>query len=190
MGQSAMWRGSTPETYTRTYLAATGFSHQTGAVFNSTSWQVTVADPAAAYLSYGPYATDVPPSTSMVATTLLWIDDDSHDDVEVATLDVNDAATQTVLASWTLHRRDFEAAGPGGVQAFDLAFKSLGTPGTPLEYRVFYRCCSEVTHVSTTVRALQDAGPMAAFWNRTAHFSFVSNNTFPTPGDPGAYGVS
>jgi hypothetical protein len=153
----------------------------------------------------------------MASTTLLWIDNDSHDDVEVVTLDVHDAASQTVLASWTLHRNDFQSTGPGGVQAFDLLFTTPAAANPLLEYRVFYRCCSQVgvvaggwerasrghrplslphprsaqvTHVSTTVRELVDAGPMAAFWNGSStRVSFVSNNTFPTPGNPAAFAV-
>ncbi len=48
-----------------------------------------------------------------------------------------------------------------------------------LEFRVFYECCSAVTHYFTEYHTL-DSGPLESFWNNQSHFEFVSKARFPT----------
>lgn len=65
----------TAQTYSRSYPPASPeCGHQTGEVYDTTQWQAGVADPTNVFLTYGPYATDAPPSTSLVATWTIWVD--------------------------------------------------------------------------------------------------------------------
>lgn len=168
--------------YSASYQPAS-LPHQTGAVFNVTEWQVNVDDPANAFMTFGPYATDAPPNTDLLVTFTLAIDNNVADDVEVVRLDVHDATRDAVLTSNVIHRRDFEAAFPAQ-QDFVLFFTTPAAANTSLEYRVFYICCAEVTHVATAVRSLVDTSPMAAFWEGAAagavHFAFQSAHQFPS----------
>jgi hypothetical protein len=157
--------------------------HQIGHVYNATEWQVTVADPEGAYMTYGPYATDAPLKTDLLITFTLAVDNNNADDLEILTLDVHDTASNRVLTNWTLHRNDFEAAGTP--QNFQLFF-TTPSAAARLEYRVYYVCCSEVTHVLTTVQSLNDTGPITAFWSDGAHWNYTSKAQFSSPyGSPG-----
>lgn len=164
--------------YSVTYAAAS-LPHQIGTVFNATAWQVTVADPENAFMTYGPYATGAPPNADMLVTFELAIDNAVADDVEVVRLDVHDASDDVILTTTTLHRRDWEAAFPAA-QTFPLFFTTPPTAAASLEYRVFYLCCSAITHYSTSIRSLSDDSPMAAFWAGQAHFAFTSAHQFPS----------
>ena len=135
--------------YERSYPPASPeCGHQTGYVFETTAWQTGVTQPTNVMMTYGPYATDAPASTALVATWTLWVDDNTADDHELVVLDVHDEASNTVLGELQVFRRDFTAPNTG--QAFNVAFTTPAGP-SQLEYRVLYLGWSLVTHVATTV---------------------------------------
>jgi hypothetical protein len=65
---------------------------------------------------------------------------------------------------------------------FSLFFDNTNS-GSSLEFRVYYFCCAAVTHWKTTVSSLAD-GPMGNFWYQQSHFQYITETTFPTPGQP------
>lgn len=163
--------------------------HQVGAACGPGNqwWCATVQNAENEYMTYGPYAADFPAGQPLAVDFSLAIDNNVADDQSVVELDVNDAATQTVLTSLTVRRQDF--SGAFAAQTFTL-FVSAVPAGAKLEYRVFYVCCSEIQHQLTTARSL-DPGPMGAFWSRAAHFEFVSSAVFPTtPSNPSSAGMN
>lgn len=176
--------------YFRSYAPARQQQHQTGAAVAGSSgwWRATVADPAAAYLSYGPYAADAPPGAPLRVSLTLAIDNTTADSNVVLLLDVHDAAADQVLASRTVRRTDFEAANVG--QAFVLLAQVPQPPAAPaqLEYRVYYYGGAAVTHMATQVANLNDSSGFQLFWNRSAHWQPSAAAVFPSPG--GSYGAN
>jgi hypothetical protein len=160
--------------------------HQTGQPYNATAWQATVVDKAGLYLTYGPYASDVPQSAELQVEIYLAIDNNSADQDIVARLDVHEAESNVVLTSDTVHRSDFETVNEA--QPFVLYFKAPTVPGARLEYRVYFVGCAALTHFRTVVAQLNDTGPITSFWNDTAHWQFVAQHVFPSPG--GSYGAN
>jgi hypothetical protein len=161
------------------YYPGTETWHQTGFGVGS-AWEATVSNKSAAFLTYGPYATDLPRGVAASATFFLVIDNNKADALNVVNLDVHDAATDTILASRSLLRTDFEVA--GGTVPFGLYFTTPAGAAS-LEFRVYYVCCSAIVHIKTEFRAL-DSGRMGEFWTGGAHFAFTSTAVFPTPGQP------
>ena len=97
----------------------------------------------------------------------LFIDNNNNDDLQILTLDVNDASTQTVLASVTVHRTDFQTAFQP--QNFSASFTATGAE--KLEFRVYYACCVFVEHMQTVLVGPLDDGPFGTlFWSDNAHF--------------------
>lgn len=173
--------------YWRAYMPARDLEHQTGAaVGNTSAWMATVVDKTNAYLSYGPYATDVPEGVQLQVAIFLAVDNNTASDASpIAQVDVHDAVSDTILASTAVRRKDFETA--NSAQAFVLFF-TTPTHAAQLEYRVLYVCCAAVTHLNTTVATLNATGPITAFWDGTAHWNFTAAHVFPSPG--GSYGAN
>eukprot|EP01113_Clastostelium_recurvatum_P044245 TRINITY_DN7451_c1_g1_i1.p1 TRINITY_DN7451_c1_g1~~TRINITY_DN7451_c1_g1_i1.p1 ORF type:complete len:525 (+),score=77.20 TRINITY_DN7451_c1_g1_i1:11-1585(+) len=143
--------------------------HQTG-FKNGNAWSATIQSSKNEYLTYGPYLANVSSSQSLVVEFLLSIDNNDADDLEVVVVDVNDASVQQVITSKSIRRTDFGTAGTP--QKFSLYFQN-NQCSQNLEFRVFYVCCSAITHHQTTLRAL-DEGKLATFWNHQAHFEYIS----------------
>lgn len=164
--------------YSRSYLPASPvFTHQTGFAVG-TSWQTNVQQPSDAFLCVGPNAIDAPQSADLLIQFSLAVDNNSADDFQVLDLTVMDVLSGVQLANTTVRRSDFEFAG-----MFQNVSLFVTTPAAPaeLQYRAYYRCCSEITLSLITVRSLSDDGPMAPFWNDTAQWQFVSKAVFPSP---------
>jgi hypothetical protein len=67
--------------YQEEYPAST-LSHQTGRAVGD-AWVTTVQDREDAFMSYGPYATDIPPLSPIVVEVVLSIDNNDHDGAQV-----------------------------------------------------------------------------------------------------------
>lgn len=150
--------------------------HQTGSQDpnNPKYWLVTVDDPSNAFLTYGPYITLSDTQSYRVDFTLS-IDNNSADTLTILQLDVNDANTQTILSSRNVIRTDFVKANVE--QVFSLFFEN--SPSYLLEFRVYYYCCAEIIHFSTTVHPL-DQGALGSVWNGTAGWNWISSAIFET----------
>lgn len=124
--------------------AANDFQHQTGRA-SPAGWTASAGQDAAGYLLFGPYTKDVPPSSKRVAVWRLTLDSLSPSDEVVATLDVNDATAQKVLATRDVKRGEFHAANQA--QGFWLNFDAPSSGD--LEFRVAWKgkgtlSCGEV----------------------------------------------
>ena len=165
--------------YERSYSPASPlFTHETGYVWDITEWRTDTTQTPAAYLCIGPDATDAPQGYDILVYFSLAVDNNSADDLELLDLSVYEASSGEVIVNRTVHRNDFETAGV--IQNFSLFFTTPVSPSR-LQYRVYYRCCSEITLSLISVRSLSDSGPMAPFWNDTASWMFVSKSIFPSP---------
>lgn len=165
--------------YSRSYSPTDpAFTHATGYAWEGTEWQTNVTQPSNAYLCVGPGATDAPLNSDVLVQFSLAVDNNVADDFQLLYLSVVDTAGGKLLVNTTVRRDDFEVAGE--LQNFSVFFTTPSKP-SKLEYRVFYRCCSEVTLASIAVRSLADDGPMATFWNDTAQWQFISKAVFPSP---------
>ncbi len=109
-------------------------------------WAVT-AGTGSNYLSYGPYA--VIGAGDHVAAFKLMVDNNSADNAQIVTIDINDATANVSLGSRTILRSQWKA--PYQYQYFYIPF-SIPASGHALEYRVFYGCCSYVRLGSVAVR--------------------------------------
>ena len=151
--------------------------HQTGACFNETAWKATVEDPRERYLTYGPYTTEWNTPAASRVDFYLGVDNNVADTLDLLTVEVNDADTDHVLTSRNISRDDF-GYGDSKSQIFSLYFSS--TVGHRLEFRVFYHCCSAITHFKTVVSEL-DGGVLADIFAGNAGLELVSSSVFPTP---------
>ena len=181
---------ATASSYNVSYVGTSPkLRHETGSADAGLStWSAHVGvDRADAYLSYGPYATDAPPSTSVLVTFLLAVAAPaitSAAGVVVARLDARDAASNVTLANATVRWGDFEAADVA--QSFRLMIVTPSVAAA-LEYRLHWEGVVGVTHIATAATSLDDAGAMGAFWRDEAHFMFSSKHVFPSPdGESGA----
>lgn len=157
--------------------------HQTGTVFNTTGWKVTVQDPSERFLTYGPYTRDWNTTAPSKVDFYLGVDNNVADELILVTVDVNDAYMNRTLTSREISRHDF---GYGNIQSqiFSLYFTS--TIGHQLEFRVFYHDDSEIVHYKTVVSEL-DGGRLADIFYGQAGLQLVSSSVFPTPHtDPGS----
>eukprot|EP01116_Phalansterium_solitarium_P006220 TRINITY_DN18525_c0_g1_i1.p1 TRINITY_DN18525_c0_g1~~TRINITY_DN18525_c0_g1_i1.p1 ORF type:complete len:544 (+),score=170.09 TRINITY_DN18525_c0_g1_i1:155-1786(+) len=169
--------------------------HQTGTQ-QGNAWTVTVADPSQRYMTYGPYTPLVKAGLPYRADFSLSIDNWTADDVDVLRVEVNDADDQVVIASRTIVRTDF-VAGLASPRNFSLFF-TCATQSSRMEFRVFYSCCSQVTHWVTVVRPLVGGPFTDEFWDAAAirrepgattptHFQLIATANFSTtPSDPGS----
>lgn len=151
--------------------------HQTGSQYNTTGWQVTTADLAERYLTYGPYTKQWNTTAASRVDFYLGVDNNVADQLNLLVVEVNDADLDQVLARRNISRADF-GYNNTQLQIFSLYFSS--TPGHALEFRVFYHCCSRIVHDKTVVVEL-DEGPLASFFRGQAGLQLISASTFPTP---------
>lgn len=108
-------------------------SHATGSV-ESRAWRaIPGRDAGNLYMISGPSVTDVDEGQNR-AHFSLQIDDNTTDDARVATVDVRDATTGTVLATQDVSRRAFDTT--ARAKTFSIDFQQ--TKGHALEFRVFW----------------------------------------------------
>ncbi|WP_433304377.1 hypothetical protein ACQP2F_14850 [Actinoplanes sp. CA-030573] len=74
---------------------------------DGSGWSANVND-GSGFLSYGPYTSDIR-AGQHVGVVSLAIDNNTADNLPVATIDVYDATAATVIAQRTIHRREFVA---------------------------------------------------------------------------------
>jgi hypothetical protein len=128
-------------TYTQVEGNMTEFRvHWEGNVALAAEGVLVVEDPRPGYLSYGPAVATLA-SGSHHGVFTLAIDDINSDDLPVATLDVYDATTSTVLAEGVITRREFAAVDV--MQAFYLPY--VQQAGHSTEFRVFWSGKSALT---------------------------------------------
>ncbi|MET0403563.1 MAG: hypothetical protein ABW123_14215, partial [Cystobacter sp.] len=108
---------------------------------NAEGWQATPSLDAADHMLYGPYDANVPVGTHKVVFRLKT-DNNALGDQLVATLDVRNGTTGTVIASQTLASRQFTASNQ--YQDFSLPFTQTAIH-QPLEYRVYFHQKAAVT---------------------------------------------
>jgi len=165
--------------YRRSFLPTDpAFGHQTGQA-DGPWWVVDISDKAQSYMTYGPYLTGYPPNTPMAVDFTLSVDNNINDALNVATLSVvaNDGAL--ILTQQQVIRTDFQSVAPV-TQVFTVFFVTPSNASEPLEFRVYYACCTEIVQQQTVLRQLLDPGPTGLLWNNTAHLNFVSKHQFPT----------
>lgn len=108
--------------------------HQIGRA-DGGGWSASVTDPQG-FMQYGPYTTLSNPG-NYVALWTLAVDNNSANDNVVATLDINDATTQTEITSLQIGRLQFFE--PFTDQVFQLPFTiDSKTVGHQFEFRIFY----------------------------------------------------
>ena len=164
-----------------TFLPGTEPYHKTG-YQSGTAWAVSVNNASNNYMTYGPYWTAPYAGDVTVAWTLL-IDNNNNDNLPIVTLDVTDSGGNTVLGTMTVSRTQFDAAFVA--QEFTLSV-AVPAGASPLEFRVFYHCCSMVEHVKTVVTGPLDSGAFQSFWDRGSHFEYVTKHQFMSlDGPPG-----
>jgi hypothetical protein len=129
---------------------------------NGTAWETYVTD-GAGYMTIGPRTRVLPVGTS-TATFTLAVDNNQADNGSVLRLEAFDVASNQLLATRLVTRRDFLVAGMP--QNFDLNFE-LKQPGT-IDLRVYSYGISYIKHVQTKVRS--DRFSLNSLWNGTAHF--------------------
>jgi len=116
------------------YEAETNLAHAVGYA-DGDGWAVNVVDSEPGHMCYGPY-TSAFPAGSYIADFVIMIDvnDPPASDIQVLSLDVFDAASQTAVGELTVSRYDFDA--PMTYQVFSVPF-TVGD-GTTLEFRTFW----------------------------------------------------
>jgi len=120
--------------------------HQIGRV-DGDGWSVRTGDTPGRFMVYGPYTTAVLPGRR-TATFRLMLDNVTADNVRILTLDVYDAATNRVLVSRDIRRRDLSRAFT--YQDFNLDFTAGSNQR--LEFRTFWHNYSYVRQDKVTVR--------------------------------------
>jgi hypothetical protein len=115
---------------------SSALGHQIGRV-DSGGWSVNVTqDSPNLYLQYGPYTSGVPAGNNVALWTLL-IDNNSADNANVLVLDVNDATTQTQIASLIVTRQQWSAANV--LQTFAVPFTvDASRAGHAWEFRAYW----------------------------------------------------
>jgi len=120
--------------------AETDLSHVVGYP-DGDGWACNTADQQAGHMCYGPYTSALGPGP-YTADFHLMVDVNGPPgvDVGVATIDVFDSQSQTILAARELTRFEFNA--PWTYQTFSLPFTN--SEGSVLEFRVFWHATSYV----------------------------------------------
>jgi len=139
----------TPRPTGHDYAIATELSHAIGRADGAAWSATTAADPAGA-LVYGPYATDWGGGSAQ-AVFELAVDDVTADNGIVATIDINDATADEVLASRDLRRRDFRR--PQEAARFAIDVDLGGRSGHSMEARVWWKDISYLRVDSLVVNA-------------------------------------
>lgn len=120
--------------------AETDLSHVVGYP-DGDGWACNTADQEAGHMCYGPYTSALGPGPYAADFDLMVdINGAPGVDVGVATIDVFDSQSQTVLAARELTRFEFNA--PWTYQTFSLPFTN--PEGSVLEFRVFWHATSYV----------------------------------------------
>ena len=137
------------QSYNRVTFVAddAGSYHQIGNATGTGSWAAT-SQMGAGVLTYGPYSQQFKAGTYL-ATFDLAVDNNSDDDLTVASIDVNEPGSLNVIASRKLTREDFATAQTR--QSFELPFSYDGIGA--LEFRVQVAGNSFVEHFGTNVQA-------------------------------------
>ncbi|MCP4815710.1 MAG: hypothetical protein GY888_24620, partial [Planctomycetaceae bacterium] len=107
-------------------------------------WRATTGDGSPDYLSFGPYEADMPAGPTTVGFSLSIADTSGSDDL-IATLDVYDQTTDTMLILEELYRSDFSSDSTS--QEFELTYDQ--DAGHTMEFRVYWHGTSTLTHHST-----------------------------------------
>ncbi|MDC0707054.1 GxGYxYP family putative glycoside hydrolase [Stigmatella sp. ncwal1] len=131
-----------------TSYATSPFSHTVGRS-NDNGWSANVSQDGEGLMLYGPYVTSFP-AGQLTTTFKMKIDAVTGTNDLVATLDVRDATTGTVLTAFDVYRSHFKA---GGIyQDFSLTFNN--TAGRSLEFRAHYKdkAAINIDKVTTTTR--------------------------------------
>ena len=119
----------------RVYSMSGDLSHAIGRA-DGDGWSASTADDQAGALVYGPYATDWGGGSAQ-AVFALQIDDVGADDRVVATIEINDATADRVLAARELRRRDFRR--PLESERFALDADLAGRDGHRMEARLWWK---------------------------------------------------
>lgn len=110
-----------------------GIYHQIGRS-DSGGWSVNVVNDSPGYMVYGPYASNIEVGDNIAVFKML-IDNNSADNSNIVTLEVNDASTSTVLASRTLPRSAWKATNT--YEYFDLPY-NMPAAGHSIEFRIYW----------------------------------------------------
>jgi hypothetical protein len=122
------------------YDVKTTMAHGIGRA-ESDGWSAATASDSAGDMIYGPYATDWGQGAAQAVFTMM-VDNNSADDLVVATIDVNDFDANTIMATRDLHRSEFRQ--PSQFQRFTLNADLTGRAGHKMEARVHWKDVSYV----------------------------------------------
>jgi hypothetical protein len=133
-------QGVTEEGGSLLLQAETDLSHAVGYA-DGQGWACNTAEQQAGHMCYGPYTSALDPGLYAADFDLMVdINGAPGVDVAVATVDVFDSQSQTLLAARELTRFEFDA--PFSYQTFSLPFTN--PEGSVLEFRVFWHATSYV----------------------------------------------
>ncbi|RXZ77666.1 hypothetical protein EBB07_30110 [Paenibacillaceae bacterium] len=124
----------------------TVLGHGTGRAVGD-GWQANPAQDSQNHMVYGPYDSNVPIGNRKV-TFAIKVDNNTLDNQQVASIDVWDSVTNTVVASQNILRNQFTSANQ--YQNFSLEFDQT-TINHQLEYRVWYNDVATVTVDKITI---------------------------------------
>lgn len=143
------------DTLTSVYVGeeydAIQLSHRTGFADNSNGqlgWTVTTATPQPDFLVFGPYTTSWG-ENNLQASFTIQVDNNSADNLPIATIDIFDSTANQVIAKQTIYRRD--CAAPFLSKDFILRFNTFGRANHAMETRVFWHGYSWTKVVKTKV---------------------------------------
>jgi len=145
-GSTPAGGGSTPGAIA-TYQAEGGSAYHVTGFQTSNGWRATVNCTHDTYLTFGPYATNIP-TGNQTARFWLSVDNNTADNNPIARIEVNDATTGTVLAQQLLTRQQWTQTNI--YRPFDLAFNNA-VAGHQLEFRVYYVWYSQLDHDKTEI---------------------------------------
>ncbi len=145
-GSTPVDGGSTSGVFATYQAESGGLYHVTG-FQTSNGWRATVNCAHDTYLTYGPYATNIP-TGNQTARFWLSVDNNTADNSPIARIEVTDATAGTVLAQQLLTRQQWTATNI--YKPFDLAFNNA-TAGHQLEFRVYYVWYSQLDHDKTEI---------------------------------------
>jgi len=133
---------------------AQGLSHAIGRA-DFDGWSATVGKDPQGWLQYGPYVNDLALGNN-VAFWNLMIDNNSADNNGVVVIDVNDATTQTQIASQTITRKQF---------ASTFTYQPFGIPFTVDSTNISHRFEFRIWWLATAYIREQYAGYVHPQWN-------------------------
>lgn len=140
---------------TKIYNAVSGLQHNFGRT-DGDGWSAATALDSEGTMLYGPYATDWNGS-SVTATFRMMVDNNSADDLTVATIDIYDSTAGKILAIQDLHRKSF--ANTMTYQDFNLSAPIAGRTGHAIETRVYWH---DVSYVRVGQVSVQISGATAS----------------------------